>query len=100
MVPHPRPIVLTLVDPAEPAACAVAAGQTLKLGKVRGDGARAYLTLAGGLQCQPYLGSRSTFTLGQFGGHGGRAIRTGDVLHVGSPYATRPETTPMNSTRM
>ncbi|HBP93069.1 MAG TPA: urea carboxylase, partial [Alcanivorax sp.] len=64
-------------------AVSVAAGQTLKLGKVRGDGARAYLTLAGGLQCQPYLGSRSTFTLGQFGGHGGRAIRTGDVLHFG-----------------
>ncbi len=62
-------------------AVSVAAGQTLKLGKVQGDGARAYLTLAGGLQCQPYLGSRSTFTLGQFGGHGGRAIRTGDVLH-------------------
>ncbi|HCD75175.1 MAG TPA: urea carboxylase, partial [Alcanivorax sp.] len=68
-------------------AVSVAAGQTLKLGKVRGDGARAYLTLAGGLQCQPYLGSRSTFTLGQFGGHGGRAIRTGDVLHFGPPGA-------------
>ena len=68
-------------------AVSVAAGQTLKLGKVHGDGARAYLTLAGGLQCQPYLGSRSTFTLGQFGGHGGRAIRTGDVLHFGPPAA-------------
>ena len=68
-------------------AVSVAAGQTLKLGKVRGDGARAYLTLAGGLQCQPYLGSRSTFTLGQFGGHGGRAIRTGDVLHFAPPAA-------------
>lgn len=56
-------------------------GQTLKLGKVSGDGARAYLAVAGGLQCTPYLGSRSTFTLGQFGGHGGRALRTGDVLH-------------------
>lgn len=70
-------------------AVSVTAGQTLKLGKVRGDGARAYLTLAGGLQCQPYLGSRSTFTLGQFGGHGGRAIRTGDVLHFG-PRAAEP----------
>lgn len=56
-------------------------GQVLKLGKVNGEGARAYLTLAGGIQCTPYLGSRSTFTLGQFGGHGGRALRTGDVLH-------------------
>ncbi|MEQ6884692.1 urea carboxylase [Salicola sp. Rm-C-2C1-2] len=60
----------------------VSAGQTLKLGKVTGDGARAYLAIAGGIQCQPHLGSRSTFTLGQFGGHGGRALRTGDVLHL------------------
>ncbi|MED5240152.1 MAG: urea carboxylase [Pseudomonadota bacterium] len=59
----------------------VQAGQVLKLGKVSGEGARAYLAIAGGLQCTPYLGSRSTFTLGQFGGHGGRALRTGDVLH-------------------
>ncbi len=29
-----------------------------------------------------YLGSKSTFTLGQFGGHGGRALRAGDVLHL------------------
>ena len=60
---------------------AVQPGQTLKLGKVSGHGARAYLAVAGGIQCTPYLGSRSTFTLGQFGGHGGRALRTGDVLH-------------------
>ncbi|MEQ5836730.1 urea carboxylase [Marinobacter sp. NFXS9] len=61
---------------------AVSAGQILKLGKVQGQGARAYLAIAGGIQCEPYLGSRSTFTLGQFGGHGGRALRTGDVLHL------------------
>ena len=29
-----------------------------------------------------YLGSKSTFTLGLFGGHSGRALRTGDVLRV------------------
>lgn len=29
-----------------------------------------------------YLGSKSTFTLGQFGGHAGRALMTGDVLHI------------------
>ncbi|MCS5946683.1 hypothetical protein LNP25_24370 [Klebsiella variicola subsp. variicola] len=28
------------------------------------------------------MGSKSTFTLGQFGGHGGRALRAGDVLHL------------------
>lgn len=59
----------------------VAAGQTLRIGKTVSAGARAYLCLKGGIQCPEYLGSRSTFTLGQFGGHAGRAIRAGDVLH-------------------
>ncbi|WP_133490350.1 urea carboxylase [Alcanivorax sp. 24] len=71
-------------------AVTVIAGQTLKLGKVNGTGARAYLAVAGGIQCEPYLGSRSTFTLGQFGGHGGRALRTGDVLHL-SPHSAVPQ---------
>lgn len=54
-------------------------GQVLELGEVS-KGARTYLLFAGGLQCPDYLGSKSTFTLGQFGGHCGRALRTGDVL--------------------
>ena len=57
-------------------------GSVLKLGQVRGAGSRAYLCFAGGLQVPAYLGSRSTFTLGGFGGHGGRALRPGDVLHT------------------
>jgi urea carboxylase len=60
----------------------VTAGSTLALGTIRGAGARAYLCVRGGLDVARYLGSRSTFTLGQFGGHGGRALRAGDVLHV------------------
>ena len=60
----------------------VQAGQVLTLGKVTGHGARAYLAVAGGFQCPPYLGSKSTFTLGQFGGHVGRALRVSDVLHL------------------
>ena len=59
----------------------IGAGQTLKLGKVTGAGARSYLLVKGGLQGNLYLGSRATFTLGQFGGFSGRALRTGDVLH-------------------
>lgn len=62
----------------------IAAGQTLTLGNITGAGARAYLAVQGGIQCPDYLGSKSTFTLGQFGGHAGRAIRTGDVLHLDS----------------
>ncbi|EJM59358.1 urea carboxylase [Pseudomonas sp. GM48] len=60
----------------------VPAGATLSLGTIAGAGARSYLCLRGGLQVPDYLGSKSTFTLGQFGGHGGRALRAGDVLHV------------------
>ncbi|TPE47193.1 urea carboxylase [Maribrevibacterium harenarium] len=58
----------------------VSPGQTLALGRISATGARAYLAVAGGFDCPDYLGSKSTFTLGQFGGHNGRALQTGDVL--------------------
>jgi urea carboxylase len=60
----------------------ITAGQTLKLGRVVGGGLRAYLAISGGLDVPAYLGSRSTFTLGGFGGHAGRALAAGDVLHL------------------
>jgi len=58
------------------------AGQTLKIGRVAGAGLRGYLLVAGGLEAPLYLGSRATFTLGGFGGHAGRAVAAGDVLHL------------------
>jgi len=60
----------------------IKAGSTLKMGKVLSQGCRTYLAVQGGFDVPDYLGSKSTFTLGQFGGHGGRAIRVGDVLRV------------------
>jgi len=57
-------------------------GQVLKMGSVRGAGLRAYLAVRHGFDVPEYLGSRSTFTLGGFGGHAGRALRKGDVLHL------------------
>lgn len=60
----------------------VKAGSLLVLGTIAGAGARAYLCVRGGIQVPEYLGSQSTFMLGQFGGHGGRALRAGDVLHL------------------
>ncbi|POP75010.1 5-oxoprolinase/urea amidolyase family protein [Pseudomonas syringae] len=60
----------------------VSAGSTLSLGTIAGAGVRSYLCMRGGLDVPDYLGSKSTFTLGQFGGHGGRALRAGDVLHI------------------
>ncbi len=47
-----------------------------------GPGLRAYVLVAGGFDVGEVLGSASTFTLGGFGGHGGRELRTGDVLHL------------------
>ena len=72
-------------------AFAVKAGQVLKLGGVAGPGARAYIAVRGGIDVPKYLGSRSTFTLGKFGGHGGRTLRAGDVLHIGAATRRRGE---------
>jgi urea carboxylase len=60
----------------------VSAGSVLRIGRIVGAGQRAYLAIRGGIDVPDYLGSKSTFTLGRFGGHGGRALRTGDVLRL------------------
>ncbi len=71
-------------------ALTVEAGDVLRMRSVQGAGARGYIAVRGGLQTPCYLGSRATFTLGNFGGHGGRALRLGDVLHLGpsDPFPT------------
>jgi urea carboxylase len=76
------PLTLNGETVAMNTALLIPAGATLSLGTIAGAGARSYLCLRGGLQVPDYLGSKSTFTLGQFGGHGGRALRAGDVLHL------------------
>jgi urea carboxylase len=63
----------------------VKAGAVLTIGSIQGAGARSYLAVKDGFDVPQYLGSRSTFTLGQFGGHGGRALRKGDVLRLTRP---------------
>ncbi|MEY2247204.1 5-oxoprolinase/urea amidolyase family protein [Streptomyces sp. BF23-18] len=77
----------------------VPAGAVLEVAAPAGHGLRTYVLFAGGgLDVPAFLGSASTFTLGRFGGHGGRALRTGDVLHGGTatglgtpvPPAERP----------
>ncbi|MER6118119.1 5-oxoprolinase/urea amidolyase family protein [Streptomyces sp. NPDC001743] len=60
------------------------AGAALAIGAPAEHGLRTYVLFAGGgLDVPEFLGSAATFTLGGFGGHGGRALRTGDVLHGG-----------------
>ncbi len=65
----------------------VSAGDVLDLGAVTGAGTRGYLAISGGFDVPEYLGSRGTFILGRFGGHSGRGLRSGDVLHAGSTHA-------------
>ncbi|HEV7300873.1 MAG TPA: urea carboxylase [Tepidisphaeraceae bacterium] len=81
------PMTATMDGQSVPYWCAfdVPAGATLKLGAIQGAGCRTYLLVRGGIDVPDYLGSRSTFTLGLFGGHGGRTLRTGDVLHLAEP---------------
>ena len=91
------PIALQLdgADVALHAPLAVRAGQTLRIGRVSA-GCRAYLAVRGAFDVPDYLGSASTFTLGQFGGHGGRVLRAGDVLHIDDATTASP---PMDATR-
>ena len=60
----------------------VPGGAVLAIGAIPGPGLRTYLAVRGGLDVPKYLGSASTFTLGRFGGHGGRALQAGDVLRA------------------
>lgn len=68
----------------------IEAGQTLKIGEAKGPGMRGYLAFEGGLDVPEYLGSKTTFRLGGFGGHGGRALRPGDFLRFF--HGKEPET--------
>ncbi|CAG2136777.1 Carbamoyl-phosphate synthase large chain [Cupriavidus yeoncheonensis] len=90
------PLPVTLDDrPLAPwVAHRVRAGSTLAIGAGPAQGSRAYLAVRGGFDVPRYLGSRSTFTLGQFGGHGGRTLRVADVLHIGDDTATEPASLP------
>ena len=70
----------------------IKAGQTLAVGSVTA-GCRTYLAVRNGFDVPSYLGSRSTFVLGQFGGHAGRTLRAGDMLAIadpGLPASTTP----------
>lgn len=59
----------------------VESGAVLQFYAVNGSGSRTYLAIAGGIEVPQFLGSRSTFMLGGFGGHSGRSLRAGDVVH-------------------
>ncbi|NWB94125.1 urea carboxylase [Pseudomonas agarici] len=98
------PVILDGAEVAMNAVLLVKSGSVLSLGAIAGAGARSYLCVRGGIQVPDYLGSKSTFTLGQFGGHGGRALRAGDVLHLApltdkTVGAMLPEQRPLGALR-
>jgi antagonist of KipI len=62
----------------------VRAGWNILLNKTEG-GMWAYIAIAGGIQTQPTLGSRSTYLRGRFGGFGGRSLQAGDRIATGKP---------------
>ncbi len=63
----------------------VAGGSVLDVGATETTGLRTYVLVEGGFDVPSYLGSASTFTLGRFGGHGGRQLVVGDVLRAAPP---------------
>jgi len=71
----------------------IKAGQTLAVGRVTA-GCRTYLAVRNGIDVPPYLGSRSTFVLGQFGGFAGRTLRAGDMLTIADPNLPASTTLP------
>ena len=61
----------------------VKAGDKLKFSSYQGNGFRAYLMIAGGIDVPKYLESKSTCVFGNYGGFEGRALKAGDVVKVG-----------------
>lgn len=60
----------------------VFAGDTLDL-RTLAIGSYGYLAIAGGIDVEPVLGSRSTDLRAKFGGHQGRRLQNGDRLKIG-----------------
>ena len=60
----------------------VSSGQRLRFGS-RSRGARAYLSIEGGIDVPVFLGSRATHIASRMGGLEGRRLRDGDFVSIG-----------------
>jgi biotin-dependent carboxylase-like uncharacterized protein len=54
-------------------------GDVISFGKME-SGSHAYISIRGGIDTPPVLGSRSTYVRGGLGGIGGRQLKTGDII--------------------
>ncbi|WLR51321.1 biotin-dependent carboxyltransferase family protein [Bacillus tianshenii] len=70
-------------------AIAVQQGDVLSFDFVK-SGARVYIAVAGGIDVPIKMDSRSTYTLCGIGGFEGRALKEGDILHVGDATNQQP----------
>ncbi|MDX7987008.1 urea carboxylase [Xenorhabdus sp. 12] len=71
----------------------IRAGQVLTLGRAQ-SGCRTYLAVRNGIDAPCYLGSRSTFALGQFGGLAGRVLKIADMIPI-TQLASDVDTAPV-----
>lgn len=62
-------------------------GEILEVGTIAGRGFRCYLTVRGGFEAPLFLGSRSTFAAGGFGGLDGKILQKGDTLQISKEIA-------------
>ncbi|NLG56333.1 MAG: 5-oxoprolinase/urea amidolyase family protein [Rhodococcus sp.] len=90
----PVPVTVDGVAKAQWRPITVPAGSVLDVGSVSGPGLRVYVAIRGAVSVDEFLGSRSTFTLGKFGGHEGRALIEGDVLEIGGAPQAAPQALP------
>lgn len=66
----------------------VGGGDQIKFVHFGDVGFRAYITVAGGIDVPPYLGSKSTCVFGSYGGFEGRKLQPGDEIKIGRPSAS------------
>jgi biotin-dependent carboxylase-like uncharacterized protein len=69
----------------------VAKGDVINFSHIGPVGFRCYMAVAGGVDVEPYLGSKSTCIFGAYGGYEGRKLEKDDVLKFGQPSASLSE---------
>ncbi|KCZ94683.1 biotin-dependent carboxyltransferase family protein [Hyphomonas johnsonii] len=69
------------------------AGNELRIDGV-GQGCRIYLSIAGTLATNAFLGSTSTYLPARLGGHEGRALKPGDQIAIAAPRSAPTIETP------